>query len=132
LYGEYIQKSDLAWFKSTAKIISRAISGVRGTKYTVKQSVGLYPTSGASDDYCYSRHTKDISKTKVMVYTLETGKEFQPPITEASNIISEVSAGLFAFCISVYGSSKKVTSPQIMLKNKYGKKNRVAKVSASR
>jgi murein tripeptide amidase MpaA len=29
LYGEYIQKSDLAWFKSTGKIVSPAISGVR-------------------------------------------------------------------------------------------------------
>jgi hypothetical protein len=28
LYREYIQKSELAWFKTTGKIISRAISGV--------------------------------------------------------------------------------------------------------
>jgi hypothetical protein len=47
-----------------------AITGVRGTKYIVKQSVGLYPTSGASDDYCYSRHIIDRSKTTVITYTL--------------------------------------------------------------
>jgi Zinc carboxypeptidase len=130
LYKEYISKSDFKWFKSTGKIISRAISGVRGTNYTVKQSVGLYPTSAASDDYSYSRHMIDTSKGKVMSYTLETGNEFQPDIKEGTSIISEVSAGLLAFCISIGGVTRRLTkSSEIISKSKIRKKNRIIATS---
>ena len=99
LYLEYIDSKDLDWFVKTGKKISDGILSVRGTNYTVKQSIGLYPTTATSDDYAYSRHIVDGSKARVYAYTLETGKEFQPPYSEALNIIAETSAGLIQFCL---------------------------------
>jgi hypothetical protein len=75
------------------------IKAVRGTSYTVKSSDDLYPTSGASDDYAYSRHFVDTNKGKIISYTVEWGTEFQPPYIEMQNIIDEITAGLVAFCL---------------------------------
>jgi hypothetical protein len=99
MYQEYTPQIDLDWFVNSGNVVVQAIQAVRGTAYTLKQSIGLYPTSGTSDDYAYSRHFVDGSKTRVYAYCLETGVEFQPPYAEALNIMSEVSAGLVQFCI---------------------------------
>jgi murein tripeptide amidase MpaA len=99
VYGEYIPQPDLDWFTATGNAVQAAIQAVRGTAYTVKQSIGLYPTSGTSDDYSYSRHFVDGTRSRVYAYTLETGTEFQPPYSEAVNIITEVSSGLIQFCL---------------------------------
>lgn len=99
IYGEYMPQPDLDWLTATGNSVEAAIQAVRGTTYTVKQSIGLYPTSGTSDDYSYSRHFVDGAKSRVYAYTLETGTEFQPPYSEAVNIITEVSSGLVQFCL---------------------------------
>jgi hypothetical protein len=52
----------------------------------------------------YSRHFVDSTKEKVIAYTLEWGKEFQPPYTEMQNIIQEITCGLLAFCLLVCNS----------------------------
>jgi carboxypeptidase T len=98
-YGEYIDPADQSQFVSTATAIQGAIAAVRGRQYTVKQSRNLYPTSGTSLDYGYSRHLVDPAKGKVYAYLIETGTEFQPIYTEALNVIDEVSAGLIEFCL---------------------------------
>jgi hypothetical protein len=41
--------------------------------YEVTQAAYLYPTSGASDDYAYSRHFADPSLNKINGYTVEFG-----------------------------------------------------------
>ena len=46
-----------------------------------------------------SRHFTDGKKSRVYAYTVETGTEFQPPYSEALNIITEVSSGLVQFCL---------------------------------
>ncbi len=99
-YKEYIPQADLDWLIDAGVKMRDAISAVRGRVYTVQQSVQLYPTSGTSKDYAFSRHFVDASKRKVYAYTVETGLEFQPPYSEALNIISEVSSGLIQFCLS--------------------------------
>ena len=127
LYQEYIDASDLDWFVKTGKKISNGILFVRGTNYTVKQSIGLYPTTATSDDYAYSRHSVNETKRKVMGVTLESGKEFQPQITEGTNIISEVSSGLVAFCMSLLSTTKlssMTVRSRIHKKNKNKKKKR--------
>jgi hypothetical protein len=60
--------------------VTNAINAVRGGHYEAKQSVFLwggttlgYPTSGAVDDYAYSRHFADCTKRKVYDFTLEFG-----------------------------------------------------------
>lgn len=103
-YREYIPSDELSARVSLANTFSAGIQAVRGTSYLVEQSVGLYPTSGASDDYSYSRHFVDGSKRNVMAYTLEWGTEFQPVYTEMQNIIEEITSGLLAFCVWVRDS----------------------------
>jgi carboxypeptidase T len=77
---------------------------VRGRKYRVEQSVGLYPTAGSSDDYAYSRHFVDPGKGKLIAYTIEWGRSrastpFHPPYPEMRHVMREVSAGLLALCL---------------------------------
>ena len=99
-YKEYIPQTDWDWFVRTAKRVTDAITAVRGRPYTPKESIGLYPTSGTSDDYAYARHFVDGAKRRVYAFTLETGREFQPVYSEALQIIDEVSAGLLEFLLA--------------------------------
>src|SRR5215467_1944047 len=57
-------------------------------------------------NYAYSRHFVDSTKEKVIAYTLEWGKEFQPPYAEMQNIIQEITCGLLAFCLWICNSLK--------------------------
>lgn len=105
-YQEYIPQSDLEWFQETGNKIKVSIKSVRGTDYAVKQSIGLYPTSGCSHDYFYSRHFVKSTERKILAYTIETGKQqpgqnpFAIPFSQAEEIIPEVSAGLIEFCLA--------------------------------
>jgi hypothetical protein len=80
--------------------MDKAISEVRGVGYGVEQAYGLYPTSGASDDYAFSRNFADNARTKVYGFTVECGRSFQPTWDEAEDVIREVCAGLIAFCLA--------------------------------
>jgi carboxypeptidase T len=101
IYREYMVASDRDWFVNAGNAVRDAIAVVRGHTYTVEPAVLLYPTSGTSKDYSYSRHIVDTGKAKVFSYTLETGQEFQPPDAEAAQVINEVCAGLLQFSLSV-------------------------------
>ncbi|HEV7365462.1 MAG TPA: M14 family metallopeptidase [Gemmatimonadales bacterium] len=103
-YREYIPTADQEEAIRTGRQMAAAIELVRGRKYQVKQSVGLYPTAGASDDYAYSRHFVDPRKGKVIAYTIEWGRShastpFHPPYAEMRKVMREVSAGLLAVCL---------------------------------
>ncbi len=85
-----------------------AIKAAHGRQYAVKGAVGLYPTSGTSDDYAYSRGFLDSSKSKVLGYTIEWGpqratipKSFHPDYPHMVPIIEEVTAALLAFSSAV-------------------------------
>ena len=99
-YKEYIDPDDEEWLVDTGISMRDAIAAVRGRVYTAKQSVLLYPTSGTTKDYAYSRHLVDSGKRKVFAYTVETGTEFQPAYSEAMQVIDEVSAGLIQYCMA--------------------------------
>lgn len=99
-YGEYIPVDDQNRFIQAGNLMRDAIAAVRGRTYTVEQASDLYPTSGTSKDYAYSRHLVDTSKRKVYAYTLETAREFQPPYSEANEVIKEASSGLLQFMVS--------------------------------
>ena len=106
-YEEYIGACDLAKFASVGNDTSTAIAGVRGENYAVAQSFFLpswgstYPTSGASDDWAFSRYFVDPTKRKVGAYTMEFNrvKTFFPTWTEMQSIILDVDAGLVKFCL---------------------------------
>jgi carboxypeptidase T len=98
-YREYIPTADQDWLVNSGGRVRDAIAAVRGRSYLVEQGVGLYPTSGTSDDYAYARHFVDGSKPRVYAYTLEIGTEFQPTYSEALVEIDEVASGLLQFAI---------------------------------
>jgi hypothetical protein len=82
--------------------MNAALEAVRGEKYSVQQSVGLYPTTGASDDYVFSRHVVNERTKKMYAYTIEFGqKEFIPPFREMRNIIKDVCAAMSELCWAI-------------------------------
>jgi murein tripeptide amidase MpaA len=100
-YREFLPAEDLGIVGTLAGRMNDAVRGVRGLDYGVEQSYSLYPTSGASDDYAYSRAFADASKPTVYGFTIECGTSFQPAWAEAEEVIREVSAGVVALTISM-------------------------------
>ncbi|WP_280405517.1 M14 family zinc carboxypeptidase [Nocardia brasiliensis] len=113
LYREYMPAEDLDWYRRTAVLMRDAITKVRGSVYTVQQSVSpplLYPVSASVDDYVYSRNFIDPAKRKVRSITIETSKPvprgeelrgFQPVYEEARQVMVENGPALIEFCLSV-------------------------------
>jgi murein tripeptide amidase MpaA len=104
-YGEFITAADLATVTTLSARMNDAVKAVRGDDYGAEQAYGLYPTSGASDDYAFSRSVVDPAKGKVYGFTIECGHTFQPSATEAENVIREVSSGLLALAVAAAESS---------------------------
>jgi murein tripeptide amidase MpaA len=101
-YREYIPAEDLDAEVALGTVMSEAIRQVRGDVYPVEAAFGgLYPTSGASDDYAYSRHFEDPRRSRVLGFTIECAHSFQPTWPEAEHVIREVSAGLLALAAEV-------------------------------
>lgn len=98
-YREFIPRQDLETLQMLGKKMNDAVAAAGGTAYEFGQSFSLYPTSGASDDYAFSRHFTDSSKGKILSFTVECGRSFQPPWQEAEDVIRELCAGLIAFCL---------------------------------
>jgi murein tripeptide amidase MpaA len=104
LYREYIPAADQKKAQQMGRHIAAAIQRVRGREYRVRQSVGLYPTAGSSDDYAYCRHMLDRRKGKIIAYTMEWGRShavtpFHPPYQEMRKVMREVAAGLLELCL---------------------------------
>ena len=116
-YSEFIPGGDWSRIKSIAESVRDVITMVRGRRYKAIQSAMVYDevfnipkgVSATSQDYAYSRHFVDPTKSKVFAFTLETGQWFNPVNqddtppdyqipNEKPNIIKEVSAGLVKFC----------------------------------
>jgi murein tripeptide amidase MpaA len=111
VYREYIPTADASLAERMGKRMAEAIRRVRGREYKVKPSVGLYPASGASDDYAYSRHLVDRRKGKIIGYTVEWGRSrvstpFHPPYDEMRKVMREVTAGLLDLCANVAKESR--------------------------
>jgi carboxypeptidase T len=107
-YREYLPAADLAALTALGATMRDAIRTAHGRRYTVKGAVGLYPTSGTSDDYAYSRHFLTTASSKVLGYTIEWGPQratipqsFHPDYPDMIPIIEEVTAALLAFCADV-------------------------------
>lgn len=98
-YREFIPPDDWTNIVLLANQMDNSIIAVRGKNYTVQQAFDLYPTSGTSLDYAYSRHFTHPSKGKIFGYTIEWGTEFQPPWTEMEKIILDISSALATFCL---------------------------------
>jgi hypothetical protein len=54
------------------------------------------------DDYAFSRHFADPTRPLVFGWTVECGSSFQPPYSEAVEVIKETSSGLLRFALSLH------------------------------
>jgi murein tripeptide amidase MpaA len=71
-YSEFIAAADFETASRIALQISDAMVAVRNSPYKPAQSFGgVYATSGASDDYAFSRHIVDHRLAKTFAFTLE-------------------------------------------------------------
>ncbi|RFU74454.1 carboxypeptidase a [Trichoderma arundinaceum] len=106
-YGEYVSTADLNAKVTVANRLGSGLSGGGGRAYTVQQSAYLYPTSGASDDYAYSRHFADPSTNLVHSYTVEFGFgnnaascPFYPTVSQFNSNLRATSAGFMELLLS--------------------------------
>jgi hypothetical protein len=106
-YHEYISPADYALATGIALEVSDAMKAVRGQPYKPMQAVSLYPTSGTSDDYAFSRHLVDRRLAKTFGFTVEfnvgdNDREFlataDPKVLEQT--MRDVIPGLLGFCLA--------------------------------
>lgn len=102
LYGEYIDQEDWDNVRIQANATTAAMNATAGRAYVPQQAVGLYPTSGASDDWSFSRWHKDKSVNKVYGYTMEFGypTNFYPTAQEYVQNIMDTNAGFMEFILT--------------------------------
>jgi len=109
-YREYINAADHNTVACIASATSNAMVAARGRPYTAVQAFGLYATSGASDDYAFSRHIVNPGLPKIFAFTLEFNFESDASnpsdvffVTEdpavLDNTMIDVIPGLVALCL---------------------------------
>jgi hypothetical protein len=100
--------------QSVGQRIADAANSVSKGQYESGQSFAdLYPTTGTSDDYAYSRHLLD-SGNKTYAYTLEYGgTEFFPTYDKMLSIIKEVNSAMLELCDAMVAiaTESRVTPP---------------------
>ncbi|EHK41026.1 uncharacterized protein TrAtP1_004420 [Trichoderma atroviride] len=106
-YGEYVPQAELNDKITAANRIAAGLTGGGGRSYDAFQSSDLYPTSGASDDYAYSRHFVDSSKSLVHSFTVEFGFPnnaascpFYPTVSQYNSNLRATSAGFMEFLLA--------------------------------
>ena len=85
-YGEYLPSEMAAGHTAIARRMRDAIRDQAGPHptarhrsiYTVKQALGLYPTTGTSDDYCAGVTMLDSSRPAIYAFCLECGIDQAP------------------------------------------------------
>lgn len=98
-YREYIPAPDEQAHVSLGGRVRDGIAAVRGRTYTVQPGIDLYPTSATAHDYAYAYPFVHPGRRRILGFTLETARSFQPGDAEKSNVITEVSAGLMEFLL---------------------------------
>ncbi|KAK3312587.1 hypothetical protein B0H66DRAFT_506214 [Apodospora peruviana] len=102
-YKEYIPSADATNVKKVADATVAAMKAVGGRSYITQQAVGLYATSGATDDYAFSRYwSKSGQVNKVYGYTMEFGysTNFYPTLTEFNQNILDTNAGFMDWALA--------------------------------
>ena len=103
VYREHMPAADEKTAVRMGRYMAAALQRVRGRKYRVQQSVGLYPTAASTDDYARTSHLVDPKKGKIIAFTMEWGRSrastpFHPPYAEMRKVIA-VSAALLECCL---------------------------------
>ena len=104
-YAEYLGAADEAEIQRLGAAVAAAANAPAGGSYDLKQSFGgIYPTSGTSDDYAFSRHLADASAAKTYSFTFEySGWDYFPPYDQMLGIVDEVNAAMIGLCAAVVG-----------------------------
>lgn len=102
MYREWIEEPDYGKVSNAARRVASAMQTVGGRSHNPIQAVGLFPTSGASDDYAFSRHRVNAKLNKAYGFTMEFSyqKNFYPTLPEYYNNIKDTGAGLMEFCLA--------------------------------
>jgi len=102
LYREFIDQQDWDNVRIQANATTAAMNATAGRAYVPQQAVGLYPTSGASDDWSFSRWHKNKKLNKVYGYTMEFGypTNFYPTAEEYVQNIIDTNAGFMEFILT--------------------------------
>lgn len=105
VYREYIPSTDATNIKTVANATVAAMKAVGGRSYVAMQAVGLYPTSGATDDYAFSRFWAKSGVNKVYGYTMEFGysSNFYPTLTEFNQNVLDTNAGFMDWSLAAIG-----------------------------
>ena len=108
-YGEYKPEEDVEANEGAAKRMAEAMTagGASGDEYSAMQSAALYPTSGATDDYAYSRHFANPELGLINAYTVEFGFgnddawcPFYPSVEGYNANIRATNAGFMEFLLA--------------------------------
>ncbi|KAK0112607.1 hypothetical protein ONS95_014350 [Cadophora gregata] len=106
-YGEYTPAAENADNIKAATRMGNAMSTATSRTYSVIPAADLYPTSGASDDYSYSRHFADPTKNLIHGYTVEFGFgnsaascPFYPTQAQHNLNIQEIGAGFMELLLA--------------------------------
>lgn len=106
-YGEYTPSDELSTNVAAAQRIGAGLTSGGGRTYSVIPSADLYPTSGASDDYAYSRHFADTTKNLIHAYTVEFGQAnsaascpFYPSVTQYNSNLKATGAGFMELLLA--------------------------------
>jgi murein tripeptide amidase MpaA len=113
IYKEYMHPDDVQKLAKYAKSMSDALYAVRERRYIEEPAVGLYPTSGSSQDYAFSqRDPNDENKTRIFAYTIEFGASarhrqhrdedtFIPEYNVMKNIMNDIGSALTGLCFAL-------------------------------
>lgn len=101
-YKEYIPSQDLTNIRTVSTATVNAMKAVGGRSYSSQQAVGLYATSGATDDYAFSRYWQVSGANKVYGYTLEFAPSgnFYPTSSEFNTNILDTNAGFMDWALA--------------------------------
>jgi murein tripeptide amidase MpaA len=97
-YRDYLPSWRLTELQTAGAVIRDAIAAVRGQGYTLQQGFDLYPTSGTSEDWAFTREFLTPNRGRLSGFVIEFNKNFTffPTWAQMVDLIADVDAGLIA------------------------------------
>jgi hypothetical protein len=101
-YREWIEEAEQSLVFRVARRTSSSMAAVGGRSYGPMAASDLYATSGASDDYVFSRSQANPGVDKSYGFTMEFGYpyNFYPTVAEFRQNVVDVGSGLMEFCLA--------------------------------
>lgn len=98
-YRDYLPGFRQTELQTAGAVMRDAIAAVRGQTYTLQQGFELYPTSGTSEDWAFTREFQ--GRPKLSGFCIEFNKSFTffPTWPQMVDLIADVDAGLVALAV---------------------------------